>query len=124
MSNLVIQTNDSTHSKIHILAGVIRRTSNGWELINNSGHRSIGLNPTITEPTFNTIEVKFDRKYSRVLTCTITADETYTERGFMFGASVGLDKLIIKHSKAGSPTKNTDLNIPNSNIWIYVMMFE
>ncbi|HMN33017.1 MAG TPA: hypothetical protein PKA54_06565 [Chitinophagaceae bacterium] len=124
MSNLVIQTNDSTHSNIHILAGIIRKTSQGWELLNNATHRPVGLNPTITEPSNNTIEVKFDRKYSQVLTCSITADEAYAEKGFMFGASVGLDKLVIKHSKAGAPTKNSDLAIPNSNIWISVMMIE
>lgn len=124
MSNIIITSNDSTAKKIHILAGVIRKTSAGWELLNNAGHEPVGLNPTITEPTDNTIQVKFDKKYSKVLTCSITSDEAYAENGFVFGGSVALDKVIIKHSKAGKPSKNSELKIPNSNIWIYIMMIE
>ncbi|MCC7029883.1 MAG: hypothetical protein IT257_06220 [Chitinophagaceae bacterium] len=125
MSELSLRTNDSTQRSISILAGVIRRNSNNkWELLSDPGHHSIGLKANISEPTDSSIQVNFDKKYSRVLTCSVTADETYAQRGFVFGGSCGFDKLIIYHSKAGAPTKNSDLSIAGSNIWIQVMMFD
>ncbi len=124
MSELSLRTNDSSPRSISILAGVIRRNNNKWELLSDPGHHSIGLKGNITEPTPSSIQVNFDKKYSRVLTCSITADETYAKKGFVFGGSCGFDKVIIFHSRAGVETKNSDLNIQGSNIWIQIMMFD
>lgn len=124
MSNLIIKTNDSAPRSISILAGVIRRINNKWVLLNDAGHRPIGLNPNITEPNSRTIQVMFDKTYSQVLSCAITPDDTYAERGIVFGASVSLDKVYIKHSRAGVIISNTELSIPSSNIWIYIMMYD
>lgn len=124
MSTLKITTTDSSPRSVAILAGVIRRVGNQWHFIDDQAHTPIGFKPAITEPTPASIQVNFERAYSKVLTCTVTADETYAQRGIVFGASCGLDKIVIMHSKAGVPTKNTDLSIPGSNIWIHVMMYE
>lgn len=124
MSVLQLQTNDSAPRTVSILAGVIRRVNNKWVLISDVGHQSVGLKPNISEPSSSSIQVNFDKKYAQVLTCSVTADETYSRSGFVFGGSCGFDKVIIYHSRAGVPTKNTDLNLPGSNIWIHIMMFE
>ncbi len=124
MSNLSINTNDSTSKKISVLAGVIRRVNNKWQLINDQGHAPIGLSGVISEPNSTSIQVNFDKTYSKVLTCSVTADEAYAQRGFVFGASCGFDKILIWHSKAGTPTTNTDLNVIGSNIWIHILMYD
>lgn len=125
MSTLSLTTNDSTFSKVSIIAGVIRRMSNNkWEILGDPGHEPIGFSGVITEPTNSSIKINFDKKYRKVLTCTVTADETYAKKGIVFGGSCGYDQVTIYHSKAGVPTTNNDLNIPGSNIWIYIMMFD
>lgn len=124
MSVLQITTNESAPRKVNILAGTIRRANGKWTLLNDVGHSPIGLNPVITEPTMQSIEVKFDKKYSKVLSCSVTADESYTAQGFQFGASCGLDKIIIHHSRRGIQSNNSELNISGSNIWISIMMYD
>lgn len=124
MSELTLKTNDSAGRTVSILAGVIRRVSNNWVLVTDAGHQSVGLKANITEPTASSIRVNFDKKYAKVITCSVTADETYAKHGFVFGGSCGFDKVIIYHSRAGVPTKNSDLNLPGSNIWIHIMMFD
>ncbi|HQW46151.1 MAG: hypothetical protein IPF62_16755 [Bacteroidetes bacterium] len=124
MSVLKLHTNESSPRTVVVIAGVIRRINNKWQLINDQGHAPIGLKANITEPTTSSIQVNFEKSYAQVLTCSITADETYARRGFVFGGSCGLDKVIIYHSRAGEATLNTDLNILGSNIWIHVMMYE
>lgn len=124
MSLLSIETNEATPRKISVLAGVIRRVGNSWIFLNDAGHASIGFTPTITEPSTNSIQINFDKTYSKVLTCIVTPDDTYAQRGIVFGASCGLNKAIIYHSKAGVPTLNSELNITGSNVWIYIMMYD
>jgi hypothetical protein len=124
MSLLQLTTSESAPRKVSILAGVIRKVNNKWILIEDAGHAPIGLKHEIREPNTKSIEVLFDKKYSKVLTCSITGDETYTTHGFSFGASCGLDKLIINHACRGVESTNSQLGIAGSNIWISVMMFD
>lgn len=124
MSLLQINTNESVPRKVSILAGVIRRINNKWILLDDPGHSPIGLKFEIKEPTENTIEVLFDKRYSKVLTCSITADETYARNGFLFGGSCLFDRVVIHHSLKGVQSKNNQLSIAGSNIWISIMMFD
>lgn len=124
MSSLKILTHETSPRTVAILAGVIRRVNNKWQLINDQGHSSIGLQALITEPTSTSIQVNFEKTYSKVLTCSVTPDETYAKRGIVFGGSCGFDKVIIYHSKGGVATTNSELNIAGSNIWIYILMYE
>ncbi len=124
MSNLQLITNDSHARKISILAGVIRRINGKWSFINDANHESIGFKPNIIENTNSSIQIMFDKKYSKVLTCSVTADEAYVKNGIQFGASCGLDKVVIFHSRSGSNTTNAQLEINSSNIWIHILMFD
>jgi hypothetical protein len=82
------------------------------------------LKHEIREPNSKSIEVLFDKKYSKVLTFTVRGYETYATNGFSFGASCGLEKLIINHTCRGVESTNSQLGIAGSNIWISVMMFD
>lgn len=125
MSSLQLSTNDAANPRtISILAGVMRRINNKWILLDDVGHAPIGLQPNITEPTIHTIEVKFDKKYHKVLTCSITGDETYARNGFVFGGSCLFDRVVIHHSCKGVQSTNAQLSLSGSNIWISIMMFD
>jgi hypothetical protein len=123
MSILSLLTTESAPRKVSIIAGVIRRVNNKWEILSDPGHSPIGL-VNVVENSNNSIQVNFDKTYSRVLTCSITPDETFARRGYVFGGSCGFDKVIIYHSRAGIPTQNNELSIAGSNIWIQIMMFD
>lgn len=124
MSILRLKTDETNPRQVSILAGVMRRINGSWILLNDTGHASIGLLPNITEPTPNTIQVLFDKTYFKVLTCSITPDETYARSGFIFGGSCLYDRVIIHHSKDGVQSSNNQLEISGSNIWISIMMFD
>jgi hypothetical protein len=125
MSVLQLTTSDAANPRtVSILAGVMRRLNNKWVLLDDAGHAPIGLKTDITEPTPHTIEVKFDKKYHKVLTCSITPDETYARNGFIFGGSCLYDRVVIHHSKNGVQSTNSQLSISGSNIWISIMMFD
>jgi hypothetical protein len=104
------------------VAGVIRRVEpNSWYVIDDSGHKPIGIR-NITEDN-DKVTIYYDFNASKVHTFTITPDETFSRLGLRCGASVGLDKATIYISKIedGNVVSVDPTTISNSggNFWIY-----
>lgn len=73
---------------------VIRKTSSGWEILNDSGH--VPEHVTGVEIDNNgQLVILFDKTYSKVGSGCICPDETYISQGIGAGASIGADRAII-----------------------------
>lgn len=82
---------------VRILAGVVRATVSGsdvtWNYISDSEHDKIGFT-TVTSYT-NGLIIKYPH-VKKILSFTITPDETFAKNGITCGASVGMDSATIK----------------------------
>ncbi len=97
--------------------GAIRNKGEGFEVIKDSGHEGLNICNVKTTDTY----VIFDycgKKARFVQTLIITPDETYAVRGIIVGASVGLDKAVIKFGNGKLINPHT-LKAPSGNFWIY-----
>lgn len=106
----------SMNNEYNIIAGVIRNSGDGWTLIRNETHESIGIKE-VTQDN-EKITIKYDaNKRVNALSCTV--DETMASEGYRVGASVGIDQTWIyiydKDNKLVDP-KNYSNN--SGNIWI------
>jgi len=84
----VIWKDLETTGKYRQLGGVIRNTAGTWAFINDAGH--VPLNLTSISQGSTSIRVNYNKTYTKVVTFSVTPDETYAEIGISAGASVGL----------------------------------
>ncbi len=75
------------------IACIIRPTSEGWTIINDTDHEP--LNVTGVAIVNNRLTLYHDVDATKVLTFEITPDETFSRYGIHCGASVGLDDTRI-----------------------------
>lgn len=105
-SALRILADDNT-KQYRVVAGVIRNTGDGWELI--GGHGNIGVG-SVTETTANII-ITFDFTCTAVVSFVITPDETFARQGLLCGASVGFSAATISLAAPLTGTVGYDTNL-------------
>lgn len=99
-----------------IVAGVIRNNGDGWSLIQDNSHETIGI--TSVEQTEDKIVVKYN-KNSKVNSASVTVDETMESEGYSVGASVGDAEMWIQvFNKKGKLINPADYQNKTGNIWI------
>ena len=107
----------------HEIAATIRRATNGnWFIMNDKGHKPIGVKSV--EFDSEKITINYNFTYSKVNTFSVTPDETFSMEGITCGASVGLSKAVIYLSKVDSTGVNPidPMTVSSGgNIWIYGM---
>lgn len=106
------------------IMGTLRQSSGDpskWCWINDKQHRTIGVKKVCAKAKGDTLTFQYDKKHAQVLTLIVGPDETFASEGYIFGASVGLGKSIIKGSAYGSPINFDDYHV-RGNIWVYGKM--
>ena len=98
------------------VAGTIRKNKKGWFFIDDDAHDPIGVSKVSANGS--SIVIEFDKKYTKVVSFICGPDETLALDGFVCGASVGLDKVIIKASDRNGPIVLSDAE-NKGNIWFY-----
>ncbi|MEV8402574.1 hypothetical protein [Streptomyces niveus] len=71
------------------VAGALRNTGSGWQVIADAGHESTGITGVVNRPDH--IELQHAVGGLKVSDLQISVDETYAARGLRCGASVGVD---------------------------------
>lgn len=104
---------DESYSAI---AGVIRNSGQGWDLVQDRGHETLGIK-SVSEDD-EKISIFYDDK-SKVNALSATIDETMASEGYTVGASVGLNitYLYIYDKDQNLVTPSDYLN-DKGNIWI------
>ena len=83
----------SLYSSEFEVAGTIRNKGNGWEIIANSEHKPLNLY-SVSCDTLR-IKITYTQIASQVITLLLSPDETFSRRGYLAGASVGLSFSYI-----------------------------
>jgi hypothetical protein len=103
-------------SKIVTIGGTIRNAGDGWHLLDNNGHNP--LNITGVNTTDEAVVIFYDT-YEKVISFSVTPDETMTSEGFTVGASVGFDRAVISiYDKDHQLINPMDYINGSGNIWI------
>lgn len=103
--------------KYKMVAGTIRNTGDGWEVLTDTGHEPLHVSSVTNDSLKITIHHSFKAK--KVVSFTITPDETYMKEGMKSGASVGLDKTVVFLSREGEKVYLNPNSVVNSkgNFW-------
>ena len=90
--------------KVSMIAGVIRNTGSGWELITDSSHDNISIDPvdSVTNDASKIVVNYAGIGATKVLSFTIVPDETYAGLGYVAGASVGKTFANISVSRVAN----------------------
>lgn len=113
----------TTERPIRLVSGTIRNRGQGWELLNDAGHRPAGISAVITRDDH--IEIQHSVGAVRVSSFQVTPDETYAAQGLRVGISVGLAlSRIYLYTGAGcatapaAPAAPAAVAATNGNLWI------
>lgn len=104
--------------------GVARADTPGvWRLIDDANHAPIGLNAARCETSGRGLVIDFP-KQARVITASVQTDETLVQLGVAAGASVGLDKVVIRFAQNGRPIACNAgvLATVGGNVWVTVQV--
>lgn len=93
-NTIVSQTNGKN---VKFIAFAIRNNGGGFQLINDNLHSP--LNVTSVENGLFDVTINYETTGVKVLSLIVANDETMAQEGINVGASVGIDKAIIKFSK-------------------------
>lgn len=101
----------------HYAKGTIRWVdANTWALVSDAGHRHEGVASVDVSTTAVTINFDFAAQY--VVTCAVTADESFTKKHVSVGASVGLACATLSFSMPGVAVVNPkQLSAAGANVW-------
>jgi len=103
-------------SEYCFIGGTIRNVGDGWFLLDNDGHET--LNIIKVETTDKNIIIYYT-EYNKVISFSVTPDETMAGEGYTFGASVGLDNAVINvYDKDHNLINPNDYINGGGNIWI------
>jgi hypothetical protein len=80
-------------SKYKIVAGVLRNTGSGWSLLDDDVHTPLNIDHAVNDADSIGIAYTFTAKTVGSVVC--VPDETFVQRGYMFGASGGVSVADI-----------------------------
>lgn len=100
-----------------MIAGTIRNSGSGWEVLIDKTHSSKNINDVRTEK--NRIVIEYD-ELKTIHTLVATPDETLASEGYSIGASVGTTETwIYIYDISGNTVPPGDYIDDTANIWIY-----
>jgi hypothetical protein len=110
---------DDSGQTVVFYAGAVRPTASGWALVEDSAHTPLNL-ASVSCSSAGTLVVMLSAPGSKVLGATVETDETLSRADVVAGASVGLDRVVIKLSRAGKAVScsSSVLRSPYANLWI------
>lgn len=116
---VLVLTGFSNANNIDIeVAGTIRNTGKGWNVLSDTQHTPIGI--TKVETRNNMILLRHELGAKQVVTFIVTPDETMARDGIAIGVSAGLDfSFIYLYDKEGNLINPQTYFASGSNIWIY-----
>jgi hypothetical protein len=117
MATRIVTTEDGT--RLAIIAGALRNTGTGWHVIDDTGHEPSGITGLIQQADH--LEVQHAVGAVRVVSMTVTVDETYAGTGLRVGASAGktLSRIYLYAGADGSPAVDpATVCATNGNLWI------
>lgn len=94
-TNLVTAINEVKNAQYNLIpfAGIIRPTSEGWILLNDSGHQPLNIQSVAING--GRLQINHDMNASKVIAFNISPDEAFSRFGIHAGASVGVDTSLI-----------------------------
>lgn len=94
-TNLVGAINEVKNGQYNLIpfACIIRPTTEGWIILNDSGHQP--LNVQSVQINGDRLQINHDMDASKVIAFNISPDETFSRFGIHAGASVGLDTSLV-----------------------------
>lgn len=92
-NNLVDSINEINTNSIKRIGAIIRPTSSGWVILNDSDHEK--LNVDSISINNNRLVLTYNNNYNKVVSFSITPDETFAKYNITAGASVGLNSSNI-----------------------------
>ncbi|WP_230137683.1 hypothetical protein [Peribacillus frigoritolerans] len=105
------------HESYEVLGGVIRNLGDGWFFIEDDVHQMIGIKE-ITQDNEKVI-IKYSEK-NKVISTTVTVDETMAAEGYTVGASVGKGETwIFIYDKYNNLINPSEYKNAMGNIWIH-----
>lgn len=119
----VIRDTDGTD--VQLYGGTARYdTTHGWFLVENDTHAALGVRDPTCDRHSGLLTVFLDRPAARVVSSWADTDETLSLYGITAGASVGVDRVMIRFTKAGEmlPCQSVQLALRNGNVWFGGMM--
>lgn len=98
------------------IAGVIRNSGEGWGLVQDQGHETLGIE-SVSEDD-EKISIFYSDK-SKVNALSATVDETMASEGYTVGASVGLNVTHLTiYDKEQNVVDPSEYSNDKGNIWI------
>lgn len=82
-----------------VAAAALRNSGSGFEFIADGSHAPVGMSSVETQSDRIIVNLSFTG--SKVNTAIAVPDETLAKAGYVFGTSVGLDRIIIQGSQPG-----------------------
>lgn len=111
---------DQAGNAVQLYGGTARYdTTSGWFLIDNDTHAPLGVRDPYCDRVSGLLIVMLDQPASRVVSSWADTDETMSLYGITAGASVGVDRVMIRFTKAGEmlPCQSVQLALRNGNVW-------
>lgn len=113
---------------IRIVAGVIRNTGDGWQFIENEKHGVYNCTGVSVNKDKGSINIEYSGiEAKKVISFTVSPDETFSSLGYTCGASVGLEhaEVYVHKSSSGLITEvNPDKIISESGNFWFIGVFE
>lgn len=116
---------DQAGHEVQLYGGTARYdTTSGWFLIDNDTHVPLGVRDPYCDRVSGLLVVMLDQPASKVVSSWADTDETLSLYGITAGASVGVDRVMIRFTKAGEmlPCQSVQLALKNGNVWFGGMM--
>lgn len=116
---------DQAGNAVQLYGGTARYdTTTGWFLVENDTHAALGVRDPHCDRVSGLLIVTLDQPASKVVSSWADTDETLSLYGITAGASVGVDRVMIRFTKAGEmlPCQSVQLALRNGNVWFGGMM--
>lgn len=116
---------DQVGNSVQMYGGTARYdTASGWFLVDNATHAPLGVRDPYCDRVSGLLIVMLDQPASKVVSAWADTDETLSLYGITAGASVGVDRVMIRFTKAGEmlPCQSVQLALRNGNVWFGGMM--
>lgn len=116
---------DQAGNSVQMYGGTARYdTTHGWFLVDNATHAPLGVRDPYCDRVSGLLIVMLDQPASKVVSSWADTDETMSLYGITAGASVGVDRVMIRFTKAGEmlPCQSVQLALKNGNVWFGGMM--
>lgn len=111
---------DDQGNALQFYGGTIRSTAAGWVIVDDAAHEPLNLASVSCDAVSGQVTVMLSSAGSQVVSSFADGDETLSRADIVAGVSAGLDRLVIRYSRAGVavPCTSALLQGSTANTWI------